>query len=75
MASLFLVLYLVSPLAEADGEGFPLVVLRFSSPEACSQAVSVFSSIGQTKDVAYAPHSRRFKAKCSTHNPAVGVRD
>jgi hypothetical protein len=73
MASLFLVLYLVSPFAEADGEGLPLIVLRFSSPEACSRAVNVFSSIGQTKDVEYAPRSRRFRAECRTYNPAVGV--
>jgi hypothetical protein len=72
MVSLFLVLYLVSPFAEDGTGGLPLIVLRFSSAEACLQAVGVFSSIGQTKDVEYAPHSRRFRAECRTYNPAAG---
>ena len=77
MAGLFLVLYLVSPspFAEADGAGLPFIVLRFSSPQACSQAVSVFSSIGHARDVEYAPHSKRFRAECRTNNPAAVIAD
>jgi len=71
MAGLFLVLYLVSPLAETEGAALPFIVLRFSSPEACLQAVSVFSSIGQKENVEYAPHSRRFRAECRPYNPAA----
>jgi hypothetical protein len=75
MASLFLVLYLISPFSQTEGEDLPFIVLRFSTPQACSQAVSVFSSIGQTQEVDYAQHSKRFRAECQTHNPAALVSD